>query len=395
MIKALEILFWTCLILVLYTYIGYGIILFILIRLKRIFTKKKSLPEVLPDDELPNVTLMTCAYNEEDVVDEKMKNTTSLDYPTNKLQQIWVTDGSDDNTNKLLKKYSQVKIIFKPEREGKTAALNHGMDYVKTPITIFTDANTLLNRDAVRELINHFQDATVGCVSGEKRVYTRHKNDTAGKGEGLYWKYESKLKKWDSELYSTMGAAGELFAIRTELYKKMPTDTLLDDFIISMEIVENGMRIGYTDKAYAMEYGSINMEEESKRKCRIAAGGLQSINRLRPLLNPFNHFIATFQYISHRVLRWSITPFAMFILVPANVLLLFFNNNVFFTTIWILQIIFYTAAFAGFQLNKRGIKHKILYVPYYFMFMNINVFRGIKYLKDQKGAGAWEKAKRQ
>ena len=395
MITTLEILFWTCLIIVFYTYIGYGIILFILVRLKRIFSKKKSALKTLADDELPDVTLMICAYNEEDVVDEKMENTMSLNYPSEKLKHIWVTDGSNDNTNKRLQKYPQVKVVFKPEREGKTAALNHGMDYVETPITVFTDANTMLNSEAILELSSHFQDATVGCVSGEKRVYARHKNDTAGEGEGLYWKYESTLKKWDNELYSAMGAAGELFAIRTELYKKMPTDTLLDDFITSMEIVEDGMRIDYTDKAYAIEYGSINMEEESKRKCRIAAGGLQSINRLRPLLNPFNHFIVTFQYISHRVLRWSITPFAMFILVPVNVLLLFFNNSVFFTTIWIFQIIFYASAFTGFQLNERGIKNKILYVPYYFIFMNINVFRGIKYLKDKKGSGTWEKAKRQ
>ena len=395
MIKTLEITFWICLIIVFYTYIGYGILLLILVKLKQLFSKKKSVLKDLTNDNLPDVTLMICAYNEENVVDEKMKNTMSLDYPAEKLQQIWVTDGSDDHTNEFLKKYPQVKVIFRPERQGKTAALNHGMDYVETPITVFTDANTMLNHEAIRELAKHFQDPTVGCVSGEKRVNARDNNDTAGEGEGLYWKYESKLKKWDNELYSTMGAAGELFAIRTELYKKMPNDTLLDDFIISMEIVEEGMRIDYTDKAYAIEYGSINMQEESKRKCRIAAGGLQSINRLRPLLNPFNHFIVTFQYISHRVLRWSITPFAMFILIPVNVLLLFLSNSVFFTTIWILQIIFYAAAFWGFMLNERGIRNKILYVPFYFMFMNINVFRGIRYLKDKKGSGAWEKVKRE
>ena len=252
MIKTLEITFWICLIIVFYTYIGYGILLFILVKLKQLFSKKKSVLKDLTNDDLPDVTLMICAYNEENVVEEKMKNTMSLDYPAEKLQQIWVTDGSDDQTNELLKKYPQVKVIFIPERQGKTAALNHGMDYVETPITVFTDANTMLNHEAIRELANHFQDPTVGCVSGEKRVHARDKNDTAGEGEGLYWKYESKLKKWDNELYSTMGAAGELFAIRTELYKKMPDDTLLDDFIVSMEKVGVGMRNDYTHQAYAV-----------------------------------------------------------------------------------------------------------------------------------------------
>src|SRR5574344_1132729 len=391
MILTIIILFWICLFIVFYTYIGYGIILYLLVKCKRLIKKKKtfSLP---PVDEFPEITLMICAYNEESVIKYKMKNSLSLDYPEDKLKFIWVTDGSNDNTNELLKEYDRVKIVFKPEREGKTAALNHGIKFVETPLVAFTDANTMLNKGSIREIVRLFMDPTVGCVSGEKRVCAHGDENAASGGEGLYWKYESLLKRLDSELYSAMGAAGELFAIRTELYMEMPTDTLLDDFIMSMNIVGDGLRIAYTDKAYAMEYGSADMNEESKRKRRIAAGGLQSIWRLRKLM--IRHGFVSFQYVSHRVLRWSITPFALIALVPLNVMLVISDAGMVYTIIWILQCLFYLGAFLGYEMNEHNKKNKFLYVPYYFMFMNINVFRGIKYLKDKKGSGAWEKAKR-
>ena len=217
----------------------------------------------------------------------------------------------------------------------------------------------MLNAGAIREMVRWFDDPRVGCVSGEKRVAARHDGDTAAKGEGLYWKYESALKRWDSELYSAMGAAGELYAIRRELYREVPSNALLDDFMMSMCLVAEGYRIAYTSDAYAMEYGSANLEEESKRKRRIAAGGLQSVWWLRQLMNPFCHPKVAFQFVSHRVLRWSVTPFALLGLIPLNV-----------------------------------IRNKLLYIPYYFLFMNINVFHGISYLRTHRHSGAWEKAKR-
>jgi len=144
----------------------------------------------------------------------------------------------------------------------------------------------MINPEALKEIARLFQDPKTACVSGEKRVAAKQQGDTAAEGEGLYWKYESTLKKWDSELNSAMGAAGELFAIRTSLYQTMPEDTLLDDFMISMLMVKDGYRIAYTSDAYALEYGSADMAEEAKRKRRIAAGGLQSIARLKSLLLP-------------------------------------------------------------------------------------------------------------
>lgn len=373
-------LFWLCMAIVVYTYVGYGIVLYLLVFVKRLATKAKPLADIT-DDRLPEVTLMVCAYNEEDIIAEKMDNTRRLDYPSDRLHLVWVTDGSNDNTNVLLSAYPEVKVIYFPERRGKAAALKHGIKEIDTEIVMMTDANTMLNPEAVREVARLMQDPKVGCVSGEKKVMARSDSDEAAQGEGLYWKYESTLKRLDSELYSAMGAAGELCVIRRQLMTEIPDDTLLDDFIISMEIVKKGYKIAYTSNAYAMEYGSADLHEESKRKRRIAAGGLQSCWRLRSLMNPLRHPVVAFQFVSHRVLRWTITPVCLFALVPLNTLLVLSGEGIVYTIIWILQILFYASAAAGVRISK------------YFIFMNLNVFRGMAYLFNNS-TGMWEKAKR-
>lgn len=398
--NTIEIIFWACLILVFYTYLGYGIVLFILLKIKRLFGPKALNPSLpLNEESLPDVTLMICAYNEEDVVREKMENIRQLDYPSDKLCVMWVTDGSNDHTNDLLSEYEEVKLVFSPERRGKAAAMQHGLQENKAEFVVFTDANTMLNAGSIKEIVRLFMKKDVGCVSGEKRVLARQNasnanGQVAAEGEGVYWKYESTLKRWDSELYSAMGAAGELFAVRMSIYEAAPSNALLDDFMISMLILKKGYKIAYTNQAYAMEYGSANMEEESKRKRRIAAGGLQSIWWLKSLMNPFKYPISSFLFISHRVLRWSITPLAMLALIPLNVALVMMKAGTIYTIIWIMQILFYLSAFLGYYLSQKGKKNKILYIPYYFLFMNINVFRGIKYLSTHRSSGVWEKSKR-
>ena len=390
----LKILFWVCLLIVVYTYIGYGVLLFIIIRVKRLFCGKPQKTVLLADDELPTMTLMICAYNEEDVVAEKMENTLALDYPKDKFRIMWVTDGSNDRTNELLAAYPEVDVVFSPERRGKTAALKHGLQELKTRYVAFTDANTMINPTAMREIARLFMDPTVGCVSGEKRVAAKKAGEMAAEGEGIYWRYESTLKRWDSELYSAMGAAGELYAIDPTLVKEVPNEALLDDFMMSMLIVADGKRIAYTPDAYAQEYGSADLTEESKRKRRIAAGGLQSIWWLRNMLNPFSQPLVAFQYISHRVLRWSLTPVTMVALLIINAVLVGLRAGWLYDVIFILQALFYLAALAGYLLSKQGYKNKLLYTAYYFVFMNLNVFRGMAYLKKHKSSGAWEKAKR-
>ncbi|MGL4852017.1 MAG: glycosyltransferase family 2 protein [Phocaeicola sp.] len=388
----LETLFWSLLALVVYTYLGYGLVLWLLVKIRKIIKPRKKYPKRV--NNLPDVTLFITAYNEERVVEAKMKNCYALNYPKQKLHIVWVTDGSNDNTNKLLQACQNVKILHDPQRKGKTAAMNRGMAFVETPIVVFTDANTALNPESINEIVHCFENKEVGCVAGEKRIHMEQKEQAAAGGEGLYWKYESLLKRLDSELYSTTGAAGELFAIRTSLFEVMPNDTLLDDFILSMRIVEKGYRIAYCNKSYTVERGSANMKEEKKRKIRIAAGGLQSIYRLRALLNPFKYGIFSFQYLSHRVLRWSITPFALFSLLPINIALMIASEGkLLFGLLLTAQVLFYTCAILGKYLSYRGSRKRRFYIPYYFLFMNLNVIRSISYLTKKKD-GTWEKAQR-
>ena len=390
--KALELFFWISAFVVFYTYLGYGILLFILVKIKRVFLSKQKSPEF---EELPEVTLFITAWNEESVIEGKMKNCRELNYPKDKLKIYWVTDGTTDSTNEKLKTYPEVTLEYRPERLGKTAAMTRGMAYVTTPIVIFTDANTFLNPDSIRIITNRFADPKVGCVAGEKRVMQQEKDKAVSSGEGFYWKYESKLKTWDDELCSVVGAAGELFAIRTNLFEAMPKDTLLDDFILSLHIVQRGYKIAYTPDAYAEETSSAEMAEEEKRKVRIAAGGLQSVWRLRSLLNVFKYGTVSFQYISHRVLRWTLTPLLLFLLIPINIAIIVIQpDNLLYIAIFVLQLLFYTAGHVGKLLEQRKIRFKILFIPYYFIFMNICVFKGVAYLRKKRNDGAWERAKR-
>lgn len=390
----LQFVFWTCISFVLYTYIGYAILIYILARLFPYPIKERS--QNSDEYELPQLTLFITAYNESEIIPDKMLNCLELDYPKDKLNILWAIDGSTDDSRELLAKYPMIKIIGSAHRKGKTAAVNHGMEYVETPIVVFSDANCLLNAGALKIIARQFEDPTIGCVSGEKRVAFDNDDTVSSKGEGAYWKYESLLKRLDFEFYSAVGAAGELFAVRTELFAAMEEDTLLDDFMLSMRIALKGYRIAYTADAYAVEYGSLNMEEEGKRKRRIAAGGWQSIGRLLPLINGFKFGKLSFQYISHRVLRWSVTPFALFTIFPLAALLGYCDSSLLnvFNIIFVAQCLFYLCAAFGYLMRNNPNSTKLFYIPYYFLFMNINVIRGIYYLFSRSFIGGWEKSQR-
>ena len=393
--KLIEILFWSFAAIVFYTYIGYGIVLYILVKVKEQFGHKPK-PQNQITSILPDISLLIPAYNEESVVVEKMGNSLNLNYPQGKLKIIWITDGTTDSTNETLKNdYPQVKVLYESTRAGKTAAINRAIPFIESPIVVFTDANTMLNKDALLEIAYAFENPIVGCVAGEKRIMINEKDGAASGGEGIYWKYESFLKRLDSQLNTAVGAAGELFAIRTHLFEKMEIDTLLDDFMLSMRIVLKGYKIEYCSKAYAVEGGSANISEEKKRKVRISAGGIQSIIRLRELLNVFKYPLLSFQYISHRVLRWSLTPVCLFILFPLNGALVIIEGGLLYSITMSLQLLFYATALLGKYYSDKQIKNKFLYVPYYFLFMNYNVIQGFRYyIKKSKVDGIWEKARR-
>ena len=389
MINFLQFLFWTCFTILFYSYIGYGLLLFIIIQLKRKFYKKQQTEFSFFE---PEVSLVIAAYNEEKYIENKILNSLKLIYPHQKLKIIIVTDGSNDNTPNIVKGYSQIKLFHQPERQGKIAAVHRIMPFIKSPIVVFTDANTLLNIGAIEKIVRHFAQKEVGAVAGEKQILEKENDNASGAGEGFYWKYESKLKTWDSELLTVVGAAGELFAIRTELYENIPANTLIEDFYLTLRIAQKGFRVIYEPGAVAVETASANVKEELKRKVRIAAGGIQSIVRLKGLLNPFKYKILTFQYISHRVLRWTLAPLCLALLYISNMVLAFYSP--FFHFIFILQIIFYLMALAGFITSKRELKIKVFFIPYYFFIMNYAVFAGFfRYLKGSQSV-IWEKSKR-
>lgn len=393
----MEILFWILFFIVFYTFAGYASLVAVLLFFRKIFQTKKSFPE-LGIEELPHVCMFVTAFNEADYVDMKVKNMMELDYPADKMQILWITDGSDDGTPEIIGKYPNMEVHHLQDRKGKIHAMNRGIQFVNAPIVIFSDSNTILCRDAVKIIVNTFSDPKVGCIAGEKRVLSKDSDNAAGSGENLYWKFESWVKRMDSDLNSAVGAVGELFAIRTNLFEQVENDTILDDFIISLRIAEKGFRIAYTPDAYAIETASVSVAEELKRKVRIAAGGLQTIMRLKGLLNPFRHGLLSIQYISHKVLRWTIAPIALFCLPLVNFFILPEELEIrtfnFFSYFFYLQVFMYLLALLGWMLEQRKIRFKLLFIPYYFTAMNYASLRGwVRFLKGKQSVN-WEKSQR-
>ena len=392
----LNLLFWLLLFILIYTYAGYALVLYVLLKLKKVFFHNEKWH---PDPEYePGVCLFVTAYNEKDYVNRKVENSFSLDYPKKKIQYLWITDGSDDGTPDLLRKFPELEVHHLPERQGKMHAMNRGIKFVKAPIIIFSDTNTVLGKASVREIVAKFSNPGTGCVAGEKRIINKQADAAAGAGEGLYWKIESWIKHMDAELNSAVGAVGELFAIRTELFEEVEPDTLLDDFVISLRIAQKGYHIAYVPKAYAEETASLNIKEEMKRKIRIAAGGIQTISRLKNLLNPFRYGLLSWQYFSHKVLRWTVAPVSLFLFLPVSIIFIIQQNSWgiinFYSVMFYLQLFCYFLAAIGWLLENYSIRLKILFVPYYFVTINYASVRGIFRYYKRKQSVKWEKSER-
>ncbi|MCC3155134.1 glycosyltransferase family 2 protein [Hymenobacter sp. BT770] len=383
----LEYLFWLALATVVYTYVGYAVVVGLLAALVRRLRPPRPL---LPFE--PAVTLVVPAYNEARILAAKVENCLAQDYPTELLQLVVITDGSTDNSAQVLARYPRVRHLHSPVRGGKSLAENRAMEFVHTPFVVFTDANTDLNPRAVRELVQHYQNPQVGAVSGEKKVRPLA-GSTPGAGEGLYWKYESFLKRCDSCVYSLMGAAGELVSFRSHLFRPLEADTILDDFVQSLRLVEQGYTVVYEPRAYATEDPSPTLADEWERKIRICAGGWQAMGRLRALLNPVRRPLATFLYVSHRVLRWSAAPVALALLLPLSAVLAATASSGragFYGLATAAQVLFYLAAWRGWQ----GASGKLTVVPLYFCLMNLAVFAGFRRYYRKAQPAAWAKAAR-
>ncbi len=393
--EVIKLLTWLSIFLVFYSYIGYALFIWVYLEISN-----KNRKRIVKNDSgfEPLVSLIIAVYNEEDVIEKKIENCLSLNYPRNKLQIVFVADGSTDNTAAIIKQYPQVELLNRKERQGKVTAINRAMSTISTDYVIFCDANTFLNKDCIKEIIKHYSDEKIGAVAGEKKVIAPDTQDTsANDGEGLYWKYESKLKKIDSDFYSVVGAAGELFSIRTKLFEPLPAEILLDDFIISMNICKKGYRVIYEPRAFSIETPSLTRKDEQNRKIRISAGGFQSIVLLKDLLNIFKYGKLSFLYISHRVFRWVVCPVLLPIILVCNFIVFQFSENnihTIYTALFIAQIAFYFMAVLGWVFSIRKIKNNLFYIPYYFVFMNLALYIGFFKFLNNKQTVLWEKAKR-
>lgn len=385
----LHSLLWLTIGIVLYTYCLYLLVLWI----SCINRKRNNSPETTIN-QLPEVTIVIAAHNEERYVLAKYQNTLTLNYPSGKLFQIWVDDGSTDNTHELLSTLNGITFISNPERLGKAQSINNAIKLVKTPFTVFTDANTFLSQNSIIDLIKHFENPEVGCVAGQKKIIWSNTDALASKGEGLYWRFESLIKMAESCTGSTLSATGELYAIRTNLFKPLPANTILDDFEVSACIIKQGYKIKYENGAVASEFGSLTVEEEKKRKVRIAAGCFQALRRHVCLLNPLKNSEVAFKFFSHKFLRWVLVPPAIFAapLLNAAILFLYPNSSIIYLISMLTIVFLYLLVVAGYLFRNRNNVHPMVTFPYYGFMMNFTMLKGLIYFFSGKQTHIWEKA---
>ncbi|HEX3768381.1 MAG TPA: glycosyltransferase family 2 protein [Puia sp.] len=406
-----KFLFFFSLFIIFYSYIGYGIVIYLLVKLKRLFRSKtpsgisplsqsnpgqvgKKGRQPLTDFE-PDVTLVVAAYNEADCIERKLRNSLDLDYPAGKLRWIFITDGSTDATTDIIRRYNGILLLHQAERKGKVAAINRAMKYVETPYVIFSDANSLMNQTAVKEIMKHYADPLVGAVAGEKKIISKGIDQAVGSGESIYWKYESVLKKLDSEFHTVVGAAGELFSIKTSHFHEVAENVIIEDFVLSLKICLDGYVVRYEPGAYATETASVSMREEQKRKVRIAAGAFQAMIILKKLFNVYKYPLLSFQFISHRILRWTLCPVCLIICFFTNVILVAKGQTGFYVIFLTAQVVFYTIAVSGWLFARRNLKIKAFYIPYYFFFMNLSMFPGFFRFISGKQPVTWDKSSRE
>lgn len=380
-----AVLFNTAVGITFYTYVGYPLLLSVL----AVFKSSKKNKAVA---ELPFVTIIIAAYNEEAVIADKIKNIFAADYPTEKLQVIVAAQGSTDHTAAIASSYSVVSVLQSAERKGKSVAVNEAVEKAQHSIIVLTDANTLLAPQTLQKLVSHLNDPAIGAVAGEKKVVDA--NGAAVSGEGMYWRYESWLKQQETDFYTVVGAAGELFAFKKELFVPIPANTVTDDFFLSLSINMQGKKVAYAADAVSTEAASLFLADEWKRKIRIAAGGIQSLGLVQKALNPFRYPLLSFQFFSHRVLRWLLCGPALIVLLLANGILVFTTGGVFYSIFFLLQVLFYVFALVGYLLLKQKISFFLFTIPFYIVFMHAAMMTGLVRYFTTGQSVLWEKAQR-
>lgn len=357
--KLLQSLFWIIFSMIIYTFIAYPIILLILIKIKGKFKINKK----IDGNYYPTVTLLISAFNEQEIIREKILN--SLDINYDKLEIIVLSDGSTDDTVCICQEFEpEIKLIHFEKNEGKNITLNKALKLIKSEIIVFSDANTFYQKDTIQKMIENFSDVDIGCIGG-RLLLTQTDGSNTSKGEGLYWRYEDMLKKLESSLGTLLSVNGGVFAARKNLIHDLEPD-VPNDFQIPMNIGAKGYNIVYIDDAIAYEKTTTHFSEEVKRKMRIVnrtfTGYLKLKNEIRG--------IRLFEMVSHKLIRWFIGIFAFLILFISLLLI----NNTFYLIILILQIIFYLLALLGYLFHSN---FSLIYTPFYISIILISSTIGI------------------
>jgi cellulose synthase/poly-beta-1,6-N-acetylglucosamine synthase-like glycosyltransferase len=384
------ILFWTLLFLTFYCYIGYPAFLFFL---SQILSRK-----IQKQHAEKSISIILAVHNEEDVIENKIKNILSLNYPPQKVEIIIGSDGSDDSTNEIIRQYLKQGVSFFPfsQRRGKMATLNDLVAHTKNDILVFTDARQEFENNALEELIANFSDNSIGCVSGELIFRKRKGESSTAQGINFYWNYEKMMRSRESSIHSMLGATGAIYAIRRELYTPVPRDVVLDDMFVPLNIIRKGYRAIFDDSAKAYDYAADSPREEYRRKARTLFGNYQIFTIFWDLFIPFKSPIAL-QLFSHKLLR-VIVPFFMIAIFLLNFLLAISSS--FYEFIFRLQIIFYLMACLGAlsRYSKYGILKaisRICYIPYVFCLLNFSALAGFIRFTGGRQQIIWKKARGQ
>ena len=358
---------------ILYVFIGYPFLVFLIGYIVGLIRKEKT------EDVEPHVTLIISAFNEEEVIQEKLKNSLALDYPKGKLEIFVVSDASTDNTDNIVNEFANygVRLIRQEGRLGKTSGLNFAVPQAKGEIIVFSDANAMYEQDAVRKLVRHFCKKSVGYVVGQAR-YGDINRTAAAKSEVIYWEYEIFLKKYESRLHSVVGGDGAIYAIRKELYESLLI-TDINDFVNPLQIILKGFRGVYEPEALCWENAAGSFEKEFNRKTRIVNRSFSGLLRVKSVMNPFKTGIFSLQVISHKLLRWFIPVFLLILIIS------FFGVVIQYTKIFqcsmLLFITFFWCSYIGYLFADRYKVWPVFYYPYYFVSGNIassiGIFRSV------------------
>lgn len=374
-----QILFWTSLTALFYTYAGYPLLVYF-VSLIRPQKFKKLFYE-------PAVTILITAFNEEKDIAGKIENTLQIDYPKEKMEILVASDGSSDRTDEIVKTFSAhgVKLFRQEGRMGKTFTQNKAVEQAKGEIILFSDATTNYKHDVLREILPNFADEKVGCVAG-KLIYVDESESNVGSGAKSYWNYETFLKRSESRACSLIGASGCLYAVRKSAYREMYREAC-SDFLISTVVFRQGLRTVFEPQAVCTEETNRDARKELKMRVRVISQTFNDLWRNRDMLNPLKCGFYAVELISHKAMRYA---------VPVFLLLLFFStaflaiSSTAFMIVFALQIVFCLNVLIGWIMEKNGVKSAVFSMPLYFVLANLaSVIGFYKFLSGERFA-SWE-----